>query len=276
MKQRRKYALSVNERHPVFGYLKMITYQSSNSKSMIALAVVAVGALAGVAYWWSTSGDDSEGVTTSQSAPSAPTMSGSMPNMAEVEEATKPTLNTADVLEAPAKAEDGRPVDVKPEHWAALKSVLAKQGFPPEEAQRLTSYLHYQRSFEKWQQMDEEKDAVKRRLVARALLEELPERLKTGEFAAIEGQMMTAVLMTAMEGTDEERTKQMEQWQAKLGSISNPLEPEQLQLKKARDVRYKRQLADAFSECENAANCTEAQLSQAFEQARRDYNAGTN
>jgi hypothetical protein len=253
----------------------MITYQSSSSKPLIAAAVVAVGAIAGVAYWWSGSGEPAEVVAT-QEAASSPMMSGSMPSLEEAEAATQPTLNTSEVLEAPVKGEDGRPADVKPEHWAMLKSVLSKQGFGPEEADRLTSYLHYQRSFEKWQQMDEEKDAAKRRLVAKALLEELPDRLRKGEFAAIEGQMMVAVLMTAMEGTEEEQTKQMEQWQVKLGSIANPLEPEQVQLAKGRDVRYKRALADAFNECQDATACTESQLAQAFEQARREKNAGTN
>ena len=245
----------------------MITYQTSKSKQITEGLVVAAG-VAGAAYWWwsgSQSAKEHDGVVL------ADNQGGAIKPTATVE------AEITQELKGPAIAEDGRPADVTPEDWGTLKSALSKQGAPQGEAERIVSYLRYQRSFENWQQLDQEKDAQKRRLMAQRLLAEIPERMAKGEFSAIEGQMMSAVLLTETTSDEAERTRIIEDWQTKLAAVASPLEDEKVLLAKAREVEFKRRQANVFSEWQdqtNPAERTSAKLDQGFENVRRAYNSG--
>lgn len=243
----------------------MITYQSKSKQWTMVMAVLAIGAVAAVGYWWSTSATtpEHEGVVLAT-------------NQGAIRPTTTVETEIAEEMKGPAVAEDGRPSDVSPDDWAILNAALAKQGAPKEEAERIVSYLRYQRSFENWQQLDQEKDAYKRRLMAQSLLAEIPERMAKGEFSAIEGQMMSAVLLTETTTDEAERTRIIEDWQVKLASVASPLEDEKVLLAKAREVEFKRRQANAFAECQALTppnKCTSAILEQALETNRRAYNS---
>ncbi len=245
----------------------MITYQTKSRQWVTVLAVAAVGVAAGAAYWWSAT-------PTPEGQPGvvlAPSQQGVIRPTATVED------EITREIKGPAPMQDGRPADVTSEDWATLNAALARQGAPQGEAERIVSYLRYQRSFESWQQLDEEKEAHKRRLMAQSLLAEIPERMAKGEFSAIEGQMMSAVLLTETTSDEAERTRIIEQWQQKLAEIASPLEDEKVLLAQAREVEYKRRQANAFADWQgqtSPAERTPARLEQAMESNRRAYNSG--
>lgn len=248
----------------------MITYQSKSKPWVTVAAVLAVGVAAGAAYWWSTSStptDEHEGVV----------LAPGQGQGAIIKPTTTIEAEIAQELKGPPVMNDGRPSDVTPEDWDILNKALARQGADKAEAQRIVSYLRYQRSFENWQQLDQEKDAHKRRLMAQSLLAEIPERMAKGEFSAIEGQMMSAVLLTETTSDEAERTRIIEDWQVKLAGVASPLEDEKVLLAKAREVEFKRRQANAFAECQAQTppnKCTLSQLEQALETNKRAYNSG--
>lgn len=249
-------------------FSQMITYQNSKSKQM-GIALLAIASVAGTAYWW-WSKQPTEGSAGVVLAPSSGTAATDGPKF-------KVDGGVAPELQAPPAAEDGRPTDVSTEDWATLNAALAKRGQPKEEAARIVSYLRYQHGFEKWQQLDQDKDASKRRQMAQSLLNELPERLGKGEFTAIEAQMMSAVLLVDTGVEEAERNKVMEQWQTKLAGIASPLEDEQVLAAKVRTTEYKRRQAAAFDEWQaqtNPVDRTPAKLDQGLEAVQRAYNSG--
>jgi hypothetical protein len=246
--------------------IQMITYQTSKSKQL-TVALLAAAGVAGAAYWWWPSGQtpDDKGVVLATGQGGA------------IKPSTSVEAEITQELKGPSVMEDGRPADVTQEDWSMLNAALTKQGAPKGEAERIVSYLRYQRSFENWQQLDQDKDANKRRLMAQSLLSEIPERMAKGEFSAIEGQMMSAVLLTETTTDENERTRIIEDWQAKLASVASPLEDEKVLLAKAREVEFKRRQANAFSEWQaqtNPGERTPARLDQALESNRRAYNSG--
>ena len=245
----------------------MITYQTSKSKQW-TVALLAAAGVAAAGYWFWQGGEPSE---TSSGVVLATNQGGAIKPTPTVE------AEIDQELKGPPVTEDGRPSDVSSDDWKALQATLARQGAPKGEAERIVSYLRYQRSFENWQQLDQEKDAQKRRLMAQSLLAEIPERMAKGEFSAIEGQMMSAVLLTETTSDEAERTRIIEQWQLKLASIASPLDDEKVLLAKAREVEFKRRQANAFGEWQtqtNPSEHTQARLDQAFEGIRRAYNSG--
>jgi hypothetical protein len=246
--------------------LQMITYQTSKSKQL-TVALLAVAGVAGAAYWW----------WSSQSPQEQPGVVLATPGQGVIRPTTTVEAEIAQEIKGPTVMEDGRPSDVSTDDWATLNATLAKQGAPKGEAQRIVSYIRYQRSFENWQQLDQEKDGQKRRLMAHTLLAEIPDRMAKGEFSAIEGQMMSAVLLTETTTDEAERTRIIEDWQVKLAGVASPLEDEKVLLAKAREVEFKRRQANAFSEWQDQTNPAErssARLDQAFEGIRRAYNSG--
>jgi len=242
----------------------MITYQTTKSKQL-TVALVAVAGLAGAAFWWwsSQTPEEHAGVVLAT-------------NQGAIQPTTGVEAEIAQELKGPQVMEDGRPADVTSDDWATLNAALTRQGAPKGEAERIVSYLRYQRSFENWQQLDQEKDANKRRLMAHSLLAEIPERMAKGEFSAIEGQMMSAVLLTETTSDEAERTRIIEDWQVKLAGVASPLEDEKVLLAKAREVERKRRDANVFGEWRDQTDPRErtaARLEQGFETNRRAYNS---
>lgn len=178
-------------------------------------------------------------------------------------------------LGAPLEA-DGRPTDVQPEDWAALNAALAKQGQNKAEAERIVSFVRFQRHFEAWQTLDDTKDVKKRQSMARALLDEMPERMKTGEFTPMETAMISAVLVNGLEEDEAKRAVLMESWGTKLQIMSSMTEDEQAQKAQAREVELKRRMADAYATwmTRPVAERTPAVLEAAIADVRRAYNSG--
>ncbi|MDO9237616.1 MAG: hypothetical protein Q7U28_16480 [Aquabacterium sp.] len=245
----------------------MITYQRSKALPLAALALAVAGA-AGGAYWLWGHEDDSDakpGVVLS-STKSAPGW-------------IQPTAGNDDptaTLKASIEG-DGRPSDIEADDWAALNAALAKHGGQKGEGERIVSYLRFQHGFESWQVLDEAKDAKKRQRMAQALLSELPDRMKSGEFTPIEANLMSAVLLADIETDETKRNQRLEEWQGKLNAIAPLKEEDAASQAQARQTELKRRLATAFAEWQAKtvpSERTPAKLEQSFAEARRAYNSG--
>lgn len=243
----------------------MITYQRSKSWQ-IAAAVAVVAAVAGGIYWFTGSSGEHAGVVLADNKASG----------AGWVQAGVGSDDLATSLKAQMTA-DGRPADVGSEDWSTLNSVMSKLGHPKQEAERIVSYLRYQRTFEAWQTLDETKDSKRRQFAAKALLGELPDRLSSGEFTVIEANLMGAVLLADIETDENMRNKLLEELQGKFNVIS-PITADEQQLQlKSRQTELKRRMATAFGEWQaktNPADRTAAKLEQAMAEVRRAYNSG--
>jgi len=249
----------------------MITVEKSRSWQGLAIAAALAAAAAG-AYWAFGPSNDSG---TAQSASSAGNgMWPGMGNSASVVASGLPELN-------PPVLADGRPADLSEADWNALEAALKRQPNAKAEAARIVSYLRYQKAFETWQNLDEQRDARKRREMAEALMSELPERMKSGEFTLVEATLMGVVLVADMEPDETKRAQRAEAWQAKVGSmvsamVTNPEDETQMAALN-RETEFKRRRASAFGEWQlktDPAERSPAKLSQAMEDVQRMYNSG--
>jgi hypothetical protein len=176
-----------------------------------------------------------------------------------------------------ATAEDGRPMDVDANDWSVLNAALLKYNYTAADAKRVTDFLRYQRAFEAWQNLDETKDAARRLSMARALYDELPEKLRAGDFVPVEANLMGAVLIAEIEKDENKRQQKLEALQAQLNQIQPISDNEQALLAQNRKVEAQRRLTSAFSDwqsAQNPADRTPAKLEQAFAEARRATNSG--
>jgi hypothetical protein len=244
----------------------MITYNNSQNRLRL-VAIVALAAIGGGVYWWSGS-DKHEGVVLSAAdkAPSGwlqPTTGVASPEMA-----LKPEVLS-----------DGRPSDISADDWEVLKAVMAKLPNGQGQAERIVSFLRYQRTFETWQSIEDTADKqAKRRNTAKALLNELPERLSSGEFTLVESTLMAAVLIADIEPDEGSRNKALQQWQGKLNTVEPPTEDEAALLARSRPTELKRMQANAFMEWQAKTDPherTSAKLEQAMLDVQRSFNSST-
>ena len=245
----------------------MITVEKSRSLRGLAIAGALVVVAAG-AYWaFAPSG---EGVLSKVTDNEGNGMWPGMGNSASVGGGAAPDLN-------PPLLANGRPSDVNEEDWNALEAALKRQPNAKEEASRIVSYMRYQKAFETWQNLDEQRDARKRHQMAESLMAELPERLKSGEFTLVEATLMGVVLIADSEPDEAKRTQRAEAWQAKVATmVQNPEDEAQMAVLN-RETEFRRRRASAFGDWQaktDPAERSPAKLSQAMEDVQRLYNTG--
>lgn len=243
----------------------MITIEKNRTR-WIAIAV-AVGGLAAAAAWLGA-GDTPEPDASGATAGGGLWASWTSP-------ANAPASGAAQG--APLLSDAGGAQGVSAEELAALESALGKHPNAKAEAQRIVSYVRYHRDFEAWQTLDDQKEARQRRLMAERLLNELPDRLKSGEFTMLEAALMGAVLTAEVEPDPARRDKMVEAWQAKLVSLVPGFDDETRMAQLNRETEYMRRRATAYGEWQaktDPADRTPAKLAQAMEEVQRAYNAG--
>lgn len=245
----------------------MITYES-NSKPLWIAAGVLVSAAAVAAVWWSMG----NGQVADGEVPSGQTAASGVSAWFQ-----KAPVDQPEAALTATTAEDGRPMDVDANDWAVLNAALLKHNYTANDARRITDFLRYQRAFEAWQNLDETKDAARRLSMARALYDELPEKLRAGDFVPVEANLMGAVLIAEIEKDENKRQQKLEALQAQLQQIQPISENEQALIAQNRQVEAQRRLTSAFSDwqlAQNPADRTPAKLEQAFAEARRATNSG--
>jgi len=249
----------------------MITVEKSRSWQGVAIAAAVVAAAVGAYLTWGSSGEGAGGTAVGNAGNG---MWPGMGNSASVVASGAPELN-------PPVLADGRPSDLSEADWNALEAALKRQPNAKAEATRIVSYLRYQKAFETWQNLDEQRDARKRREMAQALMSELPERMKAGEFTVVEATLMGVVLVADMEQDETKRNQRAEAWQAKVGSmlgamVSNPQDEVQM-ASLNRETEFKRRRASAFGDWQlktDPAERSPAKLTQAMDDVQRMYNSG--
>ena len=245
----------------------MITYQNEKiwQRPWFLALVVGLGVTGSVA-WWMAGKNGSE----TASAPQGAT------NPGWVTDTTGHNTGTSSPSDRPVLLADGRPSDINEADWNALKGALAKQpNAGPGEAERVVDYLRYQHRFEYWQTTEGNKSARERAGLAEALLAEIPDRLKKGEFTAAEAVMMNTVLLTESEPNETARQQRIAASQEQLLKIAPPQDNEKLVRDAERATEYKRLLATTFADWQSKPPeaRTQIALEQAMADAQRTFNA---
>lgn len=244
----------------------MITVEKN--RSWTGLAVVAALGVAGALAWWalapqsdpaaSASSDGAGSIWKWSPSSGAADGAGGTP--------TKSILAGAGLTKAQA------------EDLAALEGALGSaQPNAKAEAARIVSYVQYFRAFETWQGLDEQKQGSQRKQLAEGLFQELPDRLKSGEFTFMEAALMGAVLIADAESDEARREERVKAWQTQLGTIVPNPEDETRMTAQNRETEYMRRRATAFSEWEKQTDPslrTPAKLEQAMAEVRRAHAAG--
>jgi hypothetical protein len=245
----------------------MITYDKSGKTPVVAGALVLVVGLVAGAWFWRSE----QAVEAPAAASGATSVGPGIWFRADSSDDVHHVLN-------PDVASDGRPSDVDQGDWGSLNGALSKAGVDAKEAGRIVGFLRFQHSFEAWQNMDETRDADRRRRIAEALLAEVPDRLKSGDFTPIEANLMGAVLIAGLAGSEEVRAKKLEDWQAQLNQISPMPEDEKAFTALSKKTEFSRRLASAYDDWQKTpqgdSNRTPAKLEQAVADIRRQANSG--
>ncbi len=242
----------------------MITIEKN--RSWTGVAIVAAVAVAGGLAWWAMSPQVDEG------GAGAPATAGSMWQWSSASAAAGGTEPVTSILS------DARLSGVQPEDLAALEKSLGRaHPNAKAEAARIVGYVQYNRMFETWQGLDEQKQARERRQLAEGLFRELPDRLKSGEFTLMEAALMGAVLIADAESDEARRTQRVEAWQSQLATIVPNPEDETRMAAQNRETEYMRRRATAFGEWQSQSDPalrTPAKLEQAMAEINRAYSAG--
>lgn len=100
-----------------------------------------------------------------------------------------------------------RPSYVSEMEWAALKAVADQHPDPEGQLTRLTNSLRFAKQLELWQDMPKDQPDAKRHDLATALVKDLPERVKHGDFALKDAHQMLAGLLEDAEPDPELRSR---------------------------------------------------------------------
>lgn len=242
----------------------MITIEKN--RSWTAMAIVAAVAVAGGLAWWAFSPQGVAGDVATPAAPGPIWQWSSASGAATGGEPVKSILS------------DAKLSGVTAEDMLALETSLGRaHPNAKAEAARIVSYVQFNRTFEAWQGLDEQKQKRERAQLAEGLFRELPDRLKAGEFTLMEGALMGAVLIADAESDEARRTQRVEAWQSQLMTIVPNPEDEARTAAQNRETEYMRRRATAFGEWQSQSDPalrTPAKLEQAMAEINRAYSAG--
>lgn len=216
---------------------------------MVAVAVLAV---AGAGAWWWMSGDTQTPPV--EAAASAPVV------------ASAPVLGQAPVEPAPAGD-----ADMSAEDQAAIGQAMSKQPDGQQQLQRVTTYLKFQRDFERWQGMMDATDAAPRHALARHLMDVLPDRVSQAEVTLPEANLICAMLLNDLEPDEATRNTKVEACTRKLESVSPRTDTEQGMRTAQCQTEYRRREAALVSEFQArpAAQRDPRQLEADLDKAKR-------
>lgn len=207
--------------------LRMISYDRS-SGSRTAMVAVAVLAVAGAGAWWWMSGDAA--VPAADTAASAAVV------------ASAPTLQLG-VTDAPAADGEMSAVD-----QAAISQAMSKQPDGQKQLQRVTTFLKFQRDFERWQGMQDAADPAPRHALAKHLMDILPDRVSQAEVTLPEATLICAMLLNDLEPDEAARNTKNEACKQRLESVSPRTDTEQGMRTAQCQTEYRRREAALVSE----------------------------
>lgn len=230
----------------------MISYDRSSTVSPLVLGLGALLVAGGLGAWWWSSGSDN-GQPVATDAASAPVVA---------------SAQVAPIASAPMAAGD----ELAPENLAALNQVMSKQPEGEKELQRVTSFLKFQRGFERWQEMQDQTDPGPRHELARSLMASLPDRVRTAEISLPEAALMCGMLLNDLEPNEQMREQKMAECHRNLEAVSPRVDTEQGMRAAQCQTEYRRREAALVAEFQArpAAQRDAARLEADLEKARRD------
>lgn len=161
--------------------------------------------------------------------------------------------------------------------WRALHGVMTRLGHPPEEAQQLVELARYQREIEAMQALGDPDEASARRRMAHRLLDELPRRVRQGEFTLIESALLGSALLTELEPDAARHKARLSRWYTDLVATVPQALDDVAMLRLSKETERKRSQATAFIAWQGEpepSQRSEARLEQAMRSAQRALNAG--
>jgi len=230
----------------------MISYDRSSTVSPLVLGLGALLVAGGLGAWWWSSG--------SGEAPPASADAASVPMVASAPAAT--------VTPAPVAGDD----DFAPENLGALNQVMSKQPEGEKELQRVTSFLKFQRGFERWQEMQDQADAGPRHELARSLMASLPDRVRSAEITLPEAALMCGMMLNDLEPNEQLREQKMAECHRGLEAVSPRVDTEQGMRAAQCQTEYRRREAALVAEFQArpATQRDAARLEADLQKARKD------
>ncbi|RRS03769.1 hypothetical protein EIP75_14400 [Aquabacterium soli] len=197
---------------------------SSGKAGLFTLGGIALAAaIAAGVYWFGTPADQAPATAASASpasqasSPVPMASSASVPALATSAEAVR--IASADLAQAnQALAQDPvlkpitgpvteRPPYVSPMEWDMLKGVASQHATPGPELTRLVNSLRFNKQFETWEALPRtDANSAQRQALAKALMADLPERLRHQDMGIQDAQKAMAALLADIE-PDEARRK---------------------------------------------------------------------
>ena len=102
-----------------------------------------------------------------------------------------------------------RPDYISDMEWTLLQGVANQAKDPQAELTRLVNSLRFNKQLEMWQDMPADADPAKRQMLARALLDDLPERVKAGNFGITDAKGMADKMVSDLETNDTKRAARL-------------------------------------------------------------------
>jgi hypothetical protein len=231
--------------------------RSSNSGTWIGI-VLAVVAGAGGAWWWF--GDHAETANAPATAASSAVVSAS---------------GGAGAPPRPL----GLAGDPSADNDPGLRGVLSKNASGEEELKRVTTFLRFQRLFEKYQEFSQDpKDANAKRVAAQQLVELLPERVRGAELSYPEGLLLCSVFLETLEPDEAKRMSRLEACGEQLQKVAPKTDTDQQAKEVACQLEYRKRESALVAEyqSETPASRDPVKLEKALEKAKQDvFNSPT-
>lgn len=208
----------------------MISYDRSSSRNKVIGAAVLLAVVAAASVWW-----------LKRDVAPAPEPATAASSPSDAQHDTQLRKSAQAMMAQPEVLPDGRPADFEPDEWASLKEAIAKNPNSATELKRVADYLRFQRSFERWQSMQESPDVAGRRALGQKLMEVLPQRLTNKEVTFDEALMIGAALINDSEPTEQGRQQQFESLNVRLQQVAPRPDDEEQQKQASCEAQWERQ-----------------------------------
>lgn len=173
--------------------------RSSGAGKGVLVALIALGGAVAAWWWWGSSSPAVAPVADVASAASAPNMSGE-------------SMSAAATDQVPMQDAGG---DI-----TALSQAMSGAPDGQQQLQRVTSFIKFQKEFERWQGLQGEGDPAVRNELGQKLLAQLPPHISYNSMSLPEGEFMCGMIITDMEPDESMRDQKIQACQASIQAVA--------------------------------------------------------
>lgn len=102
-----------------------------------------------------------------------------------------------------------RPEYLSDMEWTMIQGVANQAKDPQAEMTRLVNAVRFNKQLEMWQDLPADADRAKRQTLARALLDDLPERVKAGNYGVVDAKGMAEKMVADIEADDTRKASRL-------------------------------------------------------------------